>query len=216
MLQSPGSSASGQLQSAPSTPCSSHIDSSSQGRQINLPTSTASWDPKQLLQPKSRAAEPVKQTQNASLDPVVGSPHFRGGTPGVNNGDSMVFQFASNDGTPANNSGAPSSAASSPRTDHHSQAVRGAGSFIERMNNVHDRSTIHEPKRRKLEEEESSKGDATVQVRSGGGVLGSYVREQQAAGAAESARPAVTVDLTDGKPRRRSGPHRQLLTPERH
>lgn len=159
--------------------------------------SAPSWDPKALLQPRARVAEPPKPTQNGSLDLLVGSPMSRGNTPNLTNGNSMVFEFASNDGTPAY-TGTTTSATSSPGSELRGHGHRGAGDFIERMNNVQDRYVLPQAKRRKVDEADPSKDSSLVQARSGGGVLGSYVKDKREESSAAGSASTMTVDLTNG------------------
>jgi hypothetical protein len=200
MPQTPDSSASslGLAKSSPPSPWTSPIDTSTlQGHHITVPTSAASWDPRALLQPRARVAEPPKPAQNGSLDSAVGSPTSRGNTPNLTNGNSVVFQFTSQNGTPAY-TGTTTSTTSSPGSDHRNHAHRGAGDFIERMNNVQDRAAIPQPKRRRLDENDPSKDPSSVQVRGGGGILGSYVKDKREEASPAGSASAMTVDLTSG------------------
>lgn len=200
MPQTPDSSASGQAQSPAHSPSASLIDTPSQGRQINVPAPApaTTWDPRALLQPKSRFNDAHRPTQNGALDSAVASPASRGNTPGLTNGNPLVFQFASNDATPAY-TGTTTSATSSPGSEQQIYSHRGAGELIERMNHVQPRSTIPQPKKRKLEETDPNKDSDSVQVRNGSGLLGEYVKDKREEGNAGGSTTSTTVDLTSGK-----------------
>lgn len=68
------------------------------------------------------------------------------------------------------------------------------------MNNVQDRSTMPQTKRRKVEDGDNRKDSSTIQVRSGSGILGSYVKEKREEASPSRSASAMTVDLTSGKP----------------
>lgn len=72
------------------------------------------------------------------------------------------------------------------------------GSWIERVNNLRDRSDVPQSKRRKLDGNEPSQEAKNLPVRSGSGILGAYVKERRNEDVAVAAMPNTTVDLTDG------------------
>lgn len=75
----------------------------------------------------------------------------------------------------------------------------GLGNFVERMNNVQDRSDVPQPKRRKTENEDDMPNATPGFQGSGAGALGQYVQEKQIEGrVASTARRIETVDLTEG------------------
>jgi hypothetical protein len=70
------------------------------------------------------------------------------------------------------------------------------------MSNVQSRSSVPQPKRRKVDDPEAEQNGTSVPVRSGGGgILGGYVKEKQKEANGSMASPAMTVDLTDGMSR---------------
>lgn len=189
-----------------------------QGHIPNPNASTAlAWDPKALLQPSRRATAgpgPALTDERFAVGTSAESPNT---TSGRNVDTSLVFQFSSNADTAAQTETA-SSATSTPgsngdHTDNNSH--RGAGMWIECMSNVQDRSSVQRVKRRKVDDEAGEKADAAVQSRSGGGVLGAYVKEKRKEGESLATRPAgssAMVDLTDnGKAPRHLGQHNYSL-----
>jgi SNF2 family DNA or RNA helicase len=75
----------------------------------------------------------------------------------------------------------------------------GVGSFVERQNNVLDRSDVRQPKRRKTVAEGDNITDPNNSVfqMGGGGVLGEYVKDQQQSQQNTPMGGVETVDLTD-------------------
>ena len=113
----------------------------------------------------------------------------------------MVFQFSS-PGAP--DSTAPSSNASTPGSGSNDGTSiagsvgpgMGMGSWVERLNHVHERSAVPLPKRRKTQdgEFEFTKDGTMHPIRAGSGVLGEYIKEKRKE--ANGTSRAMAVDLT--------------------
>ena len=71
------------------------------------------------------------------------------------------------------------------------------GHFIERMNNVQNRSMVPHAKRRKTEDGQDYATKVSIPVRSSSGMLGGYIREKRQENGLNGFQ-APTVDLTDG------------------
>jgi hypothetical protein len=110
-----------------------------------------------------------------------------------NMNSSMVFHFASPSEVP---SAGPSSRASTPSSVN-GQGANPFPTLFDNLNNVQDRSTVPQPKRRRLEDQEDSQG-SKQSMRGGSGGLGAYVKEEQKKGNGSTIASAMTVDLTDG------------------
>ncbi|KAK9770337.1 putative SWI/SNF-related matrix-associated actin-dependent regulator of chromatin subfamily A member 3-like 1 [Seiridium cardinale] len=138
----------------------------------------------------------------------VGSPKpSPGATGGTSNGNGdlsdasfLDFQFTSpNDGT-ASSASTPSSflpqGYDSAEHSHAHTPVNGFGTMFERMNNLQERTSMPQPKRRKVEAEEN--GPALSGFGNGGsGMLGQYVKDRREEAAKNPALQRVdTVDLS--------------------
>ncbi|KAF9881936.1 transcription termination factor 2 [Colletotrichum karsti] len=114
--------------------------------------------------------------------------------------NSVVFQFASPTDTPSE-SLTPSmpSGASTPVLDG-GPSPYGMGNVIERMNNVQDRPSAPQPKRRKFDTPESDADNKRTMAGGGGsGMLGAYVNEKQEEGKNNRPNAATqSIDLTGG------------------
>ncbi|KAL1883815.1 hypothetical protein VTK73DRAFT_8351 [Phialemonium thermophilum] len=155
------------------------------------------WSAAALLNPKN----PVTN----SSKPRTPTPQARSLTSPPNYSTPLDFQFSTaNDATvrPQNNLSYHDQHEAGPAAGTVLPQRPGLGSFVERMNNVQDRSDVPQPKRRKTENE----NDATMAPNTtasfhsaAGGMLGQYAREKQEEGrSAPSTRRIETVDLTEG------------------
>ncbi|KAK5998484.1 Helicase-like transcription factor [Cladobotryum mycophilum] len=163
-----------------------------QGRPSSAAGAMPSWNPAALLQPNRRTASATDFRNAAPNQPAAWqqAPHPQDRTDSSN---SMVFQFASPSETPV---------ATPPNMDIPSPgqvpSANGVGGWIERMNNVQNRSVVPQAKRRRLDEGDDSSSGPNAPMRGSSGVLAEYVRERrkEANNGAASSR-ASTVDLTD-------------------
>lgn len=182
----------------------SEIDNVHQGRRV------PQWNPSSLLQPNRVASlhQPTRRnTTDAGFYTTGEAPGRPSSAPEEQEPDSangevdglgaLRFQFTSPHGS---TSAGPSSQASTPGAGY--QALNGAGSWVERSNQVQPRLEVREPKRRKTEDAQDYSNNR-MPVRSGSGMLGGYLREQRELNGMNSSRAttpsSTTVDLTDGK-----------------
>jgi hypothetical protein len=150
-----------------------------------------SWNPAALLQPNRQSFGGPDASQQQPPPRNIVNGRSRSAAPA----ESVVFQFSTPNTTssegPHSEASSPSSSAGAART--------GVGNWIERMSNVQHRSSVPQPKRRKVDGSEPEQNGASVPVRSGGGgILGGYVKDKQKEANGAMASPAMTVDLTDG------------------
>lgn len=152
-----------------------------------------SWNPAALLQPgrrqpiNSRLGTPSSSSNPASPVPAA----LRDRADSESSASNTVFHFA----TPADSA---SDIPSGPSTPGSITPISGAGSWIERANNVQARSAIPQAKRRKVEDFGNDGNQANMPTRNGGGGLGDYVRDQQQQSNGALATKAMMVDLTSG------------------
>ncbi|PMB70570.1 putative SWI/SNF-related matrix-associated actin-dependent regulator of chromatin subfamily A member 3-like 1 [Beauveria bassiana] len=151
-----------------------------------------SWNPAALLQPGRR------QPNNSRLGTPSSNPAspvpsaLRDRMESESSSSNTVFHFA----TTADSA---SDIPSGPSTPGSMTPISGAGSWIERVNNVQARSAVPQAKRRKFDEVDDDGKTATVPTRHGGsGGLGDYVRDQQKQSNGAIATQAMMVDLTAG------------------
>lgn len=139
------------------------------------------WDPKALLSPK---AAPTSADSSPRPNPAAKATTGHSIT-------SQAFQFASPN---ASNM----SIDLTDSDDTRDERLNGMGAMIERANNVESRSNLPQTKRRKVEAADTS-GQWTPSHGSGG-MLGSYVKEQDLGGSSAFnpvQSPQTTVDLTE-------------------
>lgn len=175
----------------PITPCPSSSINSPPGRSSRTSSAGPAWNPAALLQPNRQRPSTASPTNG--LSPHGALPQR---SPRQNpTSEPMVFQFASTSAeTPVESPGY-SSAEGTPG----GQNVNGVGHWIERMNNVQRRSTVPQPKRRRIDDEQNLQNGQAAQVRSGSGILGAYVREKRQDSSGSAFSQPTTVDLTDGE-----------------
>lgn len=149
------------------------------------------WNPAALLQPTSN-----RNSNGARPSPGMQTPPISHDRPDSDSNGSVVFQFAT---TNDSASDAVPSGASTPASGH-MQPVNGVGSFLERMNNVQNRASIPQAKRRKVDEDMQGLSASADQqsTRAGGSMLGGYIKEQQSRGTSTPASDTMMVDLTNG------------------
>lgn len=178
-----------------STPTKYIIANFPQGRSSHPAGAMPSWSPAALLQPGRRNTsidDARNFMPNQSRTWHQPTPEDRANS---ENGNTVVFEFASSNATPV--STPPSGDSPAPGLP----MPNGVGSWIERMNNVQTRSAIPQAKRRRVDEGGDSPNGNNVSVRGSGSTLGDYVRERrrEANGVSTLSASASTVDLTDGK-----------------
>ncbi len=153
-----------------------------------------SWNPAALLQPGRR------QPNSSSFGTPTSNPAspvpsaLRDRADSESSASNTVFQFAT-----TGDSASASDIPSGPSTPGSITPISGAGSWIERVNNVQARSAIPQAKRRKVDEFGEDGKTTTMPTRHGGGGLGDYVRDQQQSSNGAIATQAMMVDLTAGK-----------------
>lgn len=167
-------------------------------------TAALPLNPALLLNPKGYTGPsrpiPASDTTNNYSDP--GGAGF------------LDFQFSSpNDGT-GSSASTPSSflhGTESITQSHASTPVNGFGAMFERMNNVQERVSMPQPKRRRVEAEDDTINPSGFGS-SSGGVLGQYVKDKREEAAKNPALERVdTVDLTTAsKSRNRVVPREQM------
>ncbi|TQV98759.1 hypothetical protein V2A60_007539 [Cordyceps javanica] len=147
-----------------------------------------SWNPAALLQPGRRQPDNSRLGTPSSnpASPVPAALRDR-----ADSESSAVFHFS----TPADSA---SDIPSGPSTPGSITPLSGAGSWIERVNNVQARSVIPQAKRRKVDELGHDEKITNMPTRNGGGGLGDYVRDQQQQSNGAAATQAMMVDLTAG------------------
>lgn len=165
---------------------------SPQGRSSRPNSATPSWNPAALLQP---TRQPLNtSTPNGFLNQTSHPQNSPRQPIRRDTGDSVIFQFAST----GIDSDVEPSTDSSTSGGHDAQNASHVGQWIERINNVQNRSLVPQSKRRKLDEEQNAQGGQAVQAR-GSGILGDYVQEKRNEANGSTLPQAPTVDLTDGK-----------------
>ncbi|TDZ65081.1 DNA repair protein RAD5A [Colletotrichum trifolii] len=154
------------------------------------------WNAQSLLAPRSQAA-PSSVARRSSPNSQALANRTAPTSHGANN--AVVFQFASPNDTPSESlTPHMASGASTPVGDGRASPY-GMANVIERMNNVQDRASVPQPKRRKVDTPESDVDNKKFTGGGGSGILGAYVKDKQEEGKKE--RPNVytqTVDLTEG------------------
>lgn len=156
-------------------------------------TAPKPWNAQALLNPRKAPAPALSTPKNDSPNSQTNG--FAG-----QNGNNMVFQFSTPSDVPTDNTSSrvPSSA-STPLTDDQASphmAATGMGRMIEQMNDVQDRSTVPQPKRRKVESPDP--GSSSFGRAGGAGMLGSYVKEKREEGQQSTSNGnGQTVDLTE-------------------
>jgi hypothetical protein len=177
------------LRATSTPPGDSNVDTHRQGRSAiqNLTPRPISqpWNPAALLNPRQHAAA---QPKNIGFSPS---------TNGYGANDAVVFQFSNPHDVSGNGLSLPFPAESWPAQEASSAglATNGMATFIERANNVQDRTIMPQSKRRKIDSPELAALQANGA--SGSGMLGQYVREKREEESKNA--PAVqTVDLTEG------------------
>lgn len=157
------------------------------------------WNPAALLQPGRRAQSNTGRGTESPIQ-ISSRPSTPVGRTDLEANNAVTFQFAtSNDSA----SDAPPSGASTPASSNtpmgNGFAGNGVGNWIERMNNVQQRSAVPQAKRRRVDDVNGDQNGASVPVRHGGsGGLGEYVRDKQKEANGALATQAMMVDLTAG------------------
>ncbi|RYP73707.1 hypothetical protein DL771_003420 [Monosporascus sp. 5C6A] len=145
-------------------------------------------NPALLLNPKAYVAS-APASKDASRQP----------TPSAGTSEPIEFQFSTpNDIYTTERK--PSPLASHPASNgHYMPQTNGFTSMIERMNNVEQRTSVPQPKRRKLQPEENN-GLSRGFGSGSGGILGQHVKEKREEAANHpSVKRVETVDLTDSR-----------------
>ncbi|KAL0944274.1 SNF2 family domain-containing protein [Colletotrichum truncatum] len=155
------------------------------------------WNAQALLAPRSYAASSTGVRRNSPKSQSLAS--RTAPTNHNNTNNAVVFQFASPNDTPSESmTPVMASGASTPGYDG-GVPPYGMGNVIERMNNVQDRASAPQPKRRKFDTPESDADNKKVMSAGGSGMLGAYVKERQEQGKSENSKVSTqTVDLTGG------------------
>ncbi|KAF6821541.1 SNF2 family domain-containing protein [Colletotrichum sojae] len=156
------------------------------------------WNAQALLAPRSHAASSSAARRNSPKPQVLANRTVPPNHTNTNN--AVVFEFASPNDTPTESmTPIMVSGASTPARDGGASPY-GLGNMIERMNDVQDRASAPQPKRRKFDTPESDADNKKAMAGGGGGgVLGSYVKEKQEQGKEENSKVSTqTVDLTEG------------------
>lgn len=150
-----------------------------------------SWTPAALLQPGRRQPHGSRLGTPSSTPSSPLPFALRDRADSDSSTSNTIFQFTS-----TNDSA--SDIPSGPSTPGSVTPVSGAGAWIERVNNVQARSTMPQPKRRKVDEFGNDEKITNMPTRNGGGGLGDYVQDQQRQSEGVIATPAMMVDLTSG------------------
>lgn len=175
-----------------------------QGRHSSTPpkpqrSSVPTWNAAALLDPKNFAVTTAMPPTTSTRQPTTGT---MGPSVPVNHTNPLTFQFASPDDNNIKMSTQVSSDQGPTHTNGAGQppVTNGMGAMLDRKYNLQDRSTIPEPKRRKIETTDEA-GQAKQAFRGNGThILGDYIKEKRSEGTATPPlKRAETVDLTDGK-----------------
>lgn len=169
------------------------------------PGSMSNWNPAALLQPSRRgfsATDLRNLPSGRPLSTLSQSSYSQGRAPSPAVNDQMVFQFTSASDTSSLNDNDHASATPTPPSGE-APTSGGTGGWIERVNNVQQRTSVPHPKRRKTEDAHDFAAKSSVMpVRSSSGILGDYIKDRRQEANGLGVLPAApTVDLTDGKTR---------------
>ncbi|KAG5989524.1 hypothetical protein E4U52_005488 [Claviceps spartinae] len=166
------------------------------------PGSMSSWNPAALLQPSRRgfsATDLRNLPSGRPLSTPSQSSYSQGRAPSPAVNDQMVFQFTSASDTSSLNDNDHASATPTPPSGE-APTSGGTGGWIERVNNVQQRTSVPHPKRRKTEDaHDFAAKSSNMPVRSSSGMLGDYVKDRRQEANGLAILPAAPmVDLTDG------------------
>ena len=182
----------------------SRQDIPSRNGYANAPTNHAAsgmgLNPAMLLNPRGFAAAARTNNESGQSTPTSGLQRSSGSTA------SLDFHFSSPNGGTASGASTPPSfihAHSGMSESHSPSPVNGLGTMLERLNNVQDRTTAPQPKRRKLETIELDDSADEQQNRSrfgsgGSSILGQHVKDRRGEAAKTPSLSRLnTVDLTE-------------------
>ncbi|PFH59582.1 hypothetical protein XA68_12126 [Ophiocordyceps unilateralis] len=149
------------------------------------------WDPTALLQPNRRVNSAIELGRSASMEPPAAHRRFARHDAHSGLSSPIQFQFASPDES------AFTSLASETSMSGGQPAANGVANMFERANNVQNRDSVPEAKRRKTQDaQDYAAKSSNIPVRGGGGVLGAYVKDKRLE--AQGQALLQTVDLTEG------------------
>ncbi|KAI1845725.1 hypothetical protein JX266_008090 [Neoarthrinium moseri] len=150
------------------------------------------YNPANLLNPRGAA---MVSRPNAAANMSLAS--GMNGLNGSSNAGPLDFQFSSpNEGTASSTSTPPSFLSQGTESARHTPTPSGFASMFERMNNVQDRSSVPQPKRRKVEAENGNQHHSFSG--GGSGIVGQAIKDKRAEAAKNPALGRVdTVDLTE-------------------